>query len=107
MRDVRNGTLERLRRVSTNTIYEWERDIECRKLPDELDIASTDLAIDVLIVSPETADELKEIDDLRRERYIDPILGIVVPYVLAEDRARISSTRMVKHGVDKHGPLLS
>lgn len=86
---------------------EWERDVECRTLTDELAIASTDPTIDALVVSPETADELEEINDRRRERDIDPILGIVVPYVLAEDGERISSTRIVQNEVDEHGTLLS
>jgi pantetheine-phosphate adenylyltransferase len=86
---------------------EWGRDVECRKLTDELSIASTDPTIDALMVSPETADELEEINDLRRERDLNPILGIIVPYVLAEDGARISSTQMAKNEVDEHGPLLS
>ncbi|WP_306061253.1 phosphopantetheine adenylyltransferase [Natronococcus wangiae] len=79
----------------------WGRDTECRKLTDELGIASPDPTIDALIVSPETVAELKEINNLRREQELTPILGIIVPYILAEDGERISSTRIVKNEVDE------
>ena len=85
---------------------EWGRSVEIRPLEDEHGIASTDPAIDALVVSPETASELATINDRRRAHGFDPLTGIVVPYVLAEDGQRISSTRMVSGEIDAHGRLL-
>lgn len=85
---------------------EWGRPVEVRPLEDEHGIASTDPAIDALVVSPETASELETINDRRRGHGFDPLTGIVAPYVLADDGQRISSTRMVTGEIDAHGRLL-
>ena len=84
----------------------WGRDVEIRELTEELGIASSDPEIDALVLSPETAPELEEINDRRRERDLEPITGIVAPYVLAEDGDRISSTRIVRGEIDEHGRVL-
>lgn len=65
-----------------------------RTLEDEHDIARDNPALDAFVVSPETAHEVEEINDERRERGLDPIYGVVL-YVLVEDSERISSTRIV------------
>jgi pantetheine-phosphate adenylyltransferase len=82
---------------------EWGRAVEIRRLTDEHGIVSDEPGIDALVVSPETAPELAEINDGRRERGFEPIEGIVAPYVLAEDGERISSTRIVRGEIDEHG----
>ena len=87
-------------------IDEWDRDIEIRTLETEAGIAATEPAIDALVVSPETAPELEEINDQRRKRGLEPLSGIVAPYVYADDGERISSTRIVKGEIDEHGRLL-
>jgi len=87
-------------------IDEWNRDVEIRKLETEAGIAATDPAIDALVVSPETTPELEAINDRRRERGLEPLSGIVAPYVYADDGERISSTRIVKGEIDEHGRLL-
>ncbi|MHC3439278.1 phosphopantetheine adenylyltransferase [Natrialbaceae archaeon A-gly3] len=84
----------------------WGRDVEVRKLTDELGIASSDPEIDALVVSPETAPELEDINDRRRGRDLEPVTGIVAPYVFAEDGERISSTRIVKGEIDERGRVL-
>jgi pantetheine-phosphate adenylyltransferase len=84
----------------------WGREVAVRKLDSETGIAATDPGIDALVVSPETAPEIEEINDRRRERGLAPIRGIVVPYVLAEDGERISSTRIVRGEIDESGTLL-
>lgn len=93
-------------RSAIDDLDQWGREVEFRTLHDELGIASEDPSIDALVVSPETADEVADINDIRRERSLDPIEGLVVPYVLAEDGERISSTRMVKGEIDEHGNLV-
>ena len=85
---------------------EWGRDVEIRRLEDEHGIASEEPSLDALVLSPETATELEAINARRRERGLEPLSGIVAPYVLAEDGERISSTRMVHGEIDEHGRLL-
>ncbi len=96
---------DRVRQVTDaiDDIDEWDRDVEIRELTGEYGIAEDDPEIDALVVSPETAPELEAINDRRRERGLDPLTGIVAPYVLADDGERISSTRIVAGEVDEHG----
>lgn len=96
---------ERLEGVVSD-LDRWDRDVEIRELTEELGIASSDPEIDALVLSPETAPELEDINDRRRERDLEPITGIVAPYVLAEDGERISSTRIVRGEIDEHGRVL-
>ncbi|NUB93342.1 pantetheine-phosphate adenylyltransferase [Haloterrigena sp. SYSU A121-1] len=84
----------------------WGREVEVRELTSEYDIAEDDPSIDALVVSPETAPELEAINDRRRRRDLEPISGIVAPYVLAADGERISSTRIMKGEIDEHGTVL-
>ncbi|QSW99948.1 phosphopantetheine adenylyltransferase [Haloterrigena alkaliphila] len=87
-------------------IDRWDREVEIRELAGEYDIAEDDPSIDALVVSPETAPELEAINDRRRDRDLEPISGIVAPYVLADDGERISSTRIVKGEIDDRGTVL-
>ena len=84
----------------------WDRDVEIRRLETEPGIAVTDPAIDALVVSPETAPELEDINDQRRVHGLEPLSGIVAPYVYADDGERISSTRIVNGEIDEHGRVL-
>ncbi|SDD31097.1 pantetheine-phosphate adenylyltransferase [Natrinema hispanicum] len=84
----------------------WDRDVEIRRLETEPGIAATDPAIDALVVSPETAPELEDINDQRRAHGLEPLSGIVAPYVYADDGERISSTRIVNGEIDEHGRVL-
>ena len=99
---------ERKRRVREEVaaLNDLGREVEIRTLDDEHGIASTDPAIDALVVSPETAHELADINAIRRERDLEPIEGLVAPYTLADDGERISSTRVVAGEIDDHGRLL-
>lgn len=93
-------------REAIEDLDRWDREVSFRTLHDEHGIASDDPEIDALVVSPETAPEVAEINDRRRERGLDPIEGLVVPYVLAGDGERISSTRVVRGEIDEHGTVL-
>lgn len=79
------------------------RDVSIRTLHDEHGIASTEASLDGLVVSPETAHELADINDRRVAGGLDPIRGFVVPFVRADDGERISSTRLVRGEIDEHG----
>ena len=81
-----------------------DRSFEIRTLTEPTGIA-TEPEFDYLIVSPETVDGGKRINELRRERGYDPLEIVVVPHVRAEDDDIISSTRIVQGEIDEHGNL--
>ena len=91
---------------AVSNLDRWDRDVEYRTLDDEYGFADDDPALDALVVSPETDEEVAEINRIRRERGMDPLETIVVPYALAEDGRRISSTRIVRGEIDEHGNLV-
>jgi len=92
-------------RAELDALDEWGREVVIREIHDEHGFAATDPSIDAVVASPETADEIAAINDARRERGLDPVEGIVVPYVRAADGERISSTRVVADEIDEHGAL--
>jgi len=83
---------------------EHDREFEVRELTDPTGIA-VEPEFDALIVSPETRDGGKQINEIRRERGHDPLELVVVDHVPAEDGERISSTRIVAGEIDEHGAL--
>lgn len=89
-----------------DTLDEWGRDTEIRRLDDQYGFALTVAELDALVTSPETCGALAEINRRRVAKGLDPIEGIVVPYVRAQDGERISSTRLVAGEVDEHGALV-
>ncbi|QLH76006.1 pantetheine-phosphate adenylyltransferase [Halosimplex rubrum] len=95
---------ERLR-AELDRVDEWGRDVEIRELHDEHGIASTEPTLDALVVSPETAHEIADINAERVRRNLAPMEGFVVPFVRAADGERISSTRLVGGEIDEHGEL--
>lgn len=99
---------ERERRVKAilDAIDEWNRSVEIRKFTDEYGFASRDPSLDALVVSPETDEEVAEINRQRTDQGLDPLEPIVVPYEYAEHGKPISSTRIVRGEIDEHGHLL-
>lgn len=89
-----------------NTIDEWNRSVEIREFTDTYGFASHDPSLDALVVSPETDDEVTELNCRRTDRGLDPLEPIIVPYEYAEDGTPISSTRIVNGEIDEHGRLL-
>lgn len=83
----------------------WDRSIEVVKVEDEIGVTGNDGSIDYIVVSVETKDEIEDINTVRKNNGLDPLKAIVVPYVLAEDGERISSTRIVNGEIDQHGNL--
>ena len=92
-------------RAALADLDEWDRDVEIRPLSEAHGIARSAADLDALVVSPETMDELPPINEQRRDRGLEPLLGLVVPFVEADDGERISSTRVVAGEVDEHGRL--
>lgn len=82
---------------------EWGREVAIREIDDDSDFAATDASLDAVVVSEETDDELAPLNEARRDRELDPLVGVVVPLVRAEDGECISSTRVVAGDVDEHG----
>lgn len=85
---------------------EWNRATEIRKFTDEYGFADDDPSLDALVVSPETDQEVAEINHRRSARGMEPLTPIVVSYTYAADGNPISSTRIVKGEIDEHGNLL-
>ncbi|MFB6267969.1 MAG: phosphopantetheine adenylyltransferase [Halodesulfurarchaeum sp.] len=83
---------------------EHDRDFEVRKLRKPTGIA-VEPQFDTLVVSPETKPGGERINEIRRERGLDPLDIVVVDHVLAEDGDIISSTRIVRGEIDEHGNL--
>jgi pantetheine-phosphate adenylyltransferase len=83
---------------------EYDRDFSVRKLEEPTGIA-TEPQFEVLVVSPETRTGGKRINEIRRERGLDPLEIEVVDHVRAEDGDIISSTRIVRGEIDEHGRL--
>jgi pantetheine-phosphate adenylyltransferase len=99
--DERERTLrEELRPLAD----EYDREFEIRTLETPTGIA-TEPQFDVLVVSPETKTGGEEINRIREERGHDPLRIEVVDHVAAEDGERISSTRIVRGEIDRHGNL--
>ncbi len=61
---------------------------------------------DYIVVSPETFPMAQKINRLRIKRGLKPLEISVIPYQLAQDKIRISSTRISDGHIDEHGRLL-
>ena len=61
---------------------------------------------DYIVVSPETEPMAQKINRLRGKRRLKPIEISIIPYLLAQDQIRISSTRISEGTIDSHGKLL-
>ncbi|KTG11267.1 phosphopantetheine adenylyltransferase [Haloprofundus marisrubri] len=83
---------------------EYDREFDVRELSEPTGIA-TEPGFDVLIVSPETERGGERVNNIRRERGLDPLDIEVVGHVAADDGERISSTRIVSGEIDRHGNL--
>lgn len=83
---------------------EHGREYEVLELEDPTGIA-TQPRFDALVVSPETTEGGKRINDRRRERGHDPLEIVVVDHLRAEDGDIVSSTRIVDGEIDEHGNL--
>jgi len=80
------------------------REFEVRKLEEPTGIA-TEPGFEIIVVSPDTLAGAERINEIREERGLDPLRVELVDYVPAEDGDRISSTRIVRGEIDRHGNL--
>ena len=91
-----------LEAVLAESAAEHDRDFEVRRLDEPTGIA-TEPQFDALVVSPETVEGGRRINDIREARGLDPLDIEVVEHVRAEDGGIISSTRIVNGEIDAHG----
>lgn len=82
-----------------------KKDIKIIKIADQCG-SSIYEDFDFIVVSPETKPMAEKINRLRAKRNLKPIQISVIPYLLAQDRIRISSTRISEGKIDEHGKLL-
>jgi pantetheine-phosphate adenylyltransferase len=62
---------------------------------------------DYIVVSPETLPMAQKINRFRERQGMRPLKISMIEYQLAQDRERISSTRVSEGKIDKHGRLLT
>ena len=60
---------------------------------------------DAIIVSPETIDNAKDINIKRVKNGKKPLRIVKVPYILAQDKKPISSTRIINKEIDEEGKI--
>jgi len=60
---------------------------------------------DYIVVSPETYPVALKINNIREKRGKKPLEIVYVEYVMADDGIPISSTRITKGEIDRHGKL--
>jgi pantetheine-phosphate adenylyltransferase len=77
---------------------------EVRRLDEPTGIA-TEPGFDAIVVSPETSGGADRINEIRSERGLPPLDVSVVDHVPAADDNLISSTRIVRGEIDRHGNL--
>ncbi len=65
-----------------------------------------DEEIEALVVSQETSSRAKEINTLRGELGLKPLILIIIEMVLSEDAVPISTTRIKRKEIDRDGRLL-
>jgi pantetheine-phosphate adenylyltransferase len=80
------------------------RTFEIRKLEEPTGIA-TEPGFEAIVVSPDTHAGAERINEIREERGLEPLRIELVDHVPAEDGERISSTRIVRGEIDRHGNL--
>jgi len=61
---------------------------------------------DAIVISPETKPTAEEINDKRRQNMKKPLKIVQIPFVLANDGAPISSSRIKKKEIDENGRIL-
>lgn len=83
---------------------EHDREFTIQKLEEPTGIA-TNPEFDALVVSPETKTGGKRINEIRRQRGLSPLELEVVDFVYAENGEIITSTRILRGEIDKHGNL--
>lgn len=80
---------------------------EISKLDNDFGPAVLEKNVQALVVSGETSNQGKVLNDLRNQKKLPPVEVVVIPMVLAKDGQRISTTRIKNHEIDLEGNLSS
>lgn len=85
-----------------------ERGVKPRvvRITDPVGPAGEDAGADALVVSEETIPGALLVNQVRRERGLSPLYIVVCPLIPAEDRGRLSSTRIRAGEIDRRGRVL-
>ncbi len=78
---------------------------EISKLDNDFGPAVLEGAVEALVVSEETTEKGKILNELRRQRHLSPVQIVSVPLALAKDGKRISTTRIKNSEIDPDGNL--
>ncbi len=78
---------------------------EISKLENDFGPAVLENDVEALVVSEETVEQGKALNELRRQRHLSPVCIVRVPMVLAKDGKRISTTRIKNSEIDTEGNL--
>ena len=80
---------------------------EISKLDNDFGPAVLEKKVQALVVSDETSNQGEVLNQLRKQKNLDPVEVVVVPMVLAKDGNKISTTRIKNQEIDNDGNLLS
>jgi len=78
---------------------------EISKLDNDFGPAVLEGAVEALVVSEETTEKGKILNELRRQRHLASVQIVSVPLILAKDGKRISTTRIKNSEIDSAGNL--
>ncbi len=62
--------------------------------------------VEALVVSEETSYQIEILNEKRKEKNLSPVSGVIVPMVMADDGARISSTRIRNSEINSEGKFV-
>lgn len=78
---------------------------EISKLDNDFGPAVLEGTVEALVVSEETTEKGKILNELRRQRHLASVQIVSVPLILAKDGKRISTTRIKNSEIDSAGNL--
>ena len=82
-------------------------EFEIKKLDNDFGPAVLQKEVQALVVSGETSNQGKILNQLRKQKNLPSVDVVVVPMVLAKDGTRISTTRIKNQEIDYDGNLSS
>jgi inosine/xanthosine triphosphatase len=90
----------------TRFLRRYGKPFEIVEISDSMGTAVGSRDLDAIVVSPETLDVAEEINERRKANGLSLLEIHVIHEVRADDRATISSSRIVRGEIDKDGHLL-
>lgn len=77
-----------------------------KRLEEPFGPTTDDAEIDAIVVSKETKPTAEKINEVRREKDMNPLQIFIIDFVLADDGKPISSTRIRNGEIDSNGKVL-